>query len=245
MTDLYNNWMHVAEQIVAHRVQNWKSHPHVTYMLEHEWASAASIYIDELRQELSDATIQRLADINDLYGGSKKQLINGIQTSPSSIRYLFHSYQTCKHALSKGLNDVTVIEVGGGYGGLALIMSEMSQLLGLRVSKFIIYDLPAIQNLQQYYLAHHTITMPIEWRDASTFGADAPDGDANVLVSCYCISEIPNEYRKMYLKNLLPKIKAAFLVWNWGSKEDLPAGRDDRPEVPDTSGGNGNTVIRL
>ena len=59
------------------------------------------------------------------------------------------------------------------------------------------------------------------------------------------MSEIPDAYRIQYLINFLPKIKAAYFRWNWGSKAELPVDRDERPEVPDTSNGNGNTVIRL
>jgi hypothetical protein len=245
MTDLYTRWQQVAVEIVQQKQTNWKMHPSVAYMLEHELVLAAQLYIDYLRTELSDETIQRLADLNDQYGGAVKQVINGISTSPSSIRYLRHSYDLCKHILSKNLTNVTVVEVGGGYGGLALIMSEMSKLIGVSVEKYIIYDLPQIQLLQQYYLSHHNIEMPIEWRDCTTFGSDLSPDSTNVLMSSYCISELPNEFRKRYLQNLLPKIKAALLIWNWGSKEDLPADRDDRPEVPDTSNGKGNTIIRL
>lgn len=245
MADLYTRWEQVAKEIAEQRRVNWKTHPSVAYMLEHEMLLAAQMYIDYVRSDLSNETIQRLADLNDKYGGAVKQHINGIHTSPSSIRYIRHSFDVCKHIQSKGLQNVTIIEIGGGYGGLALIMSEMCKLLGVSVEKYIIYDLPNVQLLQKYYLSHHTIDMPIEWRDCTTFGSDLSPDSTNVLVSCYCISEIPNEFRKQYLRNLLPKIKAAFFVWNWGSKEDLPAERDDRPEIPDTSSGNGNTVIRL
>lgn len=245
MSDLYNKWERIAEEIATKKLTNWKSHPSVAYMLEHEWVLSANMYIDVLRTELSDTTIQRLADLNDLYGGSAKQIINGINTSPSSIRYIRHAYDVCKHMISKNLNDITLIEIGGGYGGLALIMSEVAAIFGIRVQKYIIYDLPSVQKLQKYYLSLHTISMEIEWRDCATFGADVSSDTTNVLVSCYCISEVPNGIRKQYLRNLLPNIKAAFFVWNWGSKEDLPSDRDERPEIPDTSGGKGNTVIRL
>ena len=131
-------------------------------MLEHEMVLAAHMYIDYLRAELSNETIQRLADLNDQYGGAVKQTINGIHTSPSSIRYIRHSFDVCKHIFSKDLKDMTIVEIGGGYGGLALIMSEVSKLLGVSVEKYIIYDLPNIQLLQKYYLSHHTVEMPTE-----------------------------------------------------------------------------------
>ena len=245
MAFLYNRWEACATSIAENRMTNWKSHPDVTYMLEHEWELAAHIYIDYLRPFLTDEQIQRIASKNDLYGGASIQTINNIVTSPSSIRYIRHSYDTIEHIRSKNLNDVSIIEVGGGYGGLALAMFQMADIFNIRIKNYIIYDLPGVSKLQQYYLSQHGLDTQVEWRSSDLCGSDCDASDTNVLVSCYCMSEIPDAYRIEYLKNLLPKIQAAYLVWNWGSKAELPADRDERPEVPDTSNGKGNTVIRL
>jgi hypothetical protein len=241
----YRRWNNIAESIAEIREEDWKKHPHLTYMLEHEWESAAKIYIEYLRPFLTAEQIQAMAIVNDKHGGPEIKTISGIRTSPSSIRYVRHSYDICAHILSKGLQDVTIIEVGGGYGGLALTMFQMADILNVRIKNYIIYDIPGVIKLQKYYLSLHGIDTKVTWKDADTYGSECNSEDTNVLVSCYCISELLDEYRRNYLKNLLPKIKAAFFVWNWGSKADLPEDRDERPEIPDTSGGNGNTVIRL
>ena len=241
----YVRWNNIAETIAENRLTDWKTHPDVNYMLEHEWESAAKIYIEYLTPFLTAEQIQAMALTNDTHGVPEIKTISGIRTSPSSIRYIRHSYDVCSHSLSKGLQDVTIIEIGGGYGGLALTMFQMANILNLRIKNYIIYDIPGVRKLQQYYLSLHGIDSKVSWKDADTYGSECNSEDTNVLVSCYCISEIPSEYRARYLRNLLPKIKAAFFVWNWGSKEDLPEDRDERPEIPDTSGGNGNTVIRL
>ena len=238
MTNLYNNWEVYAALIADNRLTTWKSHPDVTYMLEHEWELAASMNIDYVRQFLTDEQIQTIATKNDLYGGASVRTINKITTSPSSIRYVRHAYDTIDHIRSKNLNDVSIIEVGGGYGGLATAMFQIADILNIRIKKYIIYDLPGVIKLQQYYLTEHGL-------NTSLCGSDCDASETNVLVSCYCMSEIPDAYRIQYLINFLPKIKAAYFRWNWGSKAELPVDRDERPEVPDTSNGNGNTVIRL
>lgn len=244
MTD-YSKWDNIAQSIAENKETDWKTHPHVSYMLEHEWESAAKIYIEYLLEFMTIEQIQAMATVNDTYGGSSVRNISGLNTSPSSIRYVRHSYDVCTHILSKGLQDVTIIEIGGGYGGLALTMFQMAELKGIRIKNYFIYDLPGVSKLQQYYLSLHGIKEKVEWKNSDTYGSDCDVSQTNVLVSCYCVSEIHETYRAKYLQNLLPKVKAAFFVWNWGGKEDLPADRDERPEVPDTSGGKGNTVIRL
>jgi len=245
MDDLYSRWEAYAALIADNRMTNWKIHPDVTYILEHEWESAASQYIDFLRSFLTDELIQVMARKNDLYGGASVKTINKIISSPSSIRYITHAYDVIDHIRSKNLNDITIIEVGGGYGGLALTMFQMAEIFNIRIKKYIIYDLPGVSKLQQYYLSLHGMNTRVEWRSSALCGSDCDAADTNVLVSCYCMSEIPDSYRIQYLNNLLPKIKAAYFRWNWGSKAELPVDRDERLEVPDTSNGNKNTVIRL
>jgi hypothetical protein len=245
MDDLYDKWENAADYIAETLVTDWKTHPHVSYMLEHESEYAAKMYIEYLRSFLTTEQIQEMASTNDTYGGAVTNLIEGITTSPSSIRYIRHSYDFCAHILSKGLNDVTVVEIGGGYGGLALTMFKMAEIMNLRIKNYIVYDLPGVINLQKYYLSLHGVEERVQWRDPDTYGSECSEADTNVLISCYCLSEIDDSYRTKYLQTLLPKIKAAFFVWNWGSKAALPEIRDERPEVPDTSNGRGNTIIRL
>lgn len=244
MQDIYGKWEDTCFQIVTNKITNWKTHPGVKYMLEHEWVSAAQKHIVDASSSLTNMQIQEIANLNDKIGGAQRLNLFGIITSTSSMRYLKHSIDTLDHAISKNLDNLVIVEVGGGYGGLALVMLKLAEMRNITIKKYIIYDLPHVQKLQQYYLEQHNIKI-VEWLDSSTFGEDLPEDDNNVLVSSYCISEIDPQYRKKYLENLLPKCKAAYFRWNDGGKEDLPIDRDERPEIPDTSNGKGNTVIRL
>ena len=84
----------------------------------------------------------------------------------------------------------------------------------------------------------------VRWKPANTFGKNfiTNDGEINILVSCYCLSEIEDVYKLEYLRNLLHKISGAYLAWNWGDKTGLPNDRIEIPEYPDT--GNENTIIK-
>ena len=250
MGEQYVRWDNYAAFIADKALQSWKTHPHVSYMLEHEWDSAAKIYIDYLLPFLTVEQIQNMASVNDTYGVAEVKNISDITTSSSSIRYIRHAYDICDHIRSKSLQDVSLIEIGGGYGGLALTTFQMADILGIRIKKYSIFDLPGASKLQKYYLSLHGMESKVEWGDPNTYGATCDPSETNVLVSCYSLSEIADKYRAQYLETLLPRIKAAFFVWNWGSKIGLPEIRDERVEVPDTSAGkntNGqpNTIIRL
>ena len=244
--ELYDSWNQFAAEIASRGLTSWKQDTRLTYMLEHVQPYVAQVYITYLLQFFDKAEIQRLADINDRIGDTARVEIEGILTSPSSIRYIRHAYDFCQLILEKKMDGVSVIEVGGGYGGMALMMNEMAKLCGLTVEKYIIYDLPGPSQLQEYYLSQHDMTMPVHFRPGQLFGADVDPSDTNVLYSSYCLSEISLEYRLAYLGHLLPKIKTGFFMWNDESKEGLPLIRDERPEIPDTSEGYpGNKIIRI
>ena len=255
MAWIYSNWERVAIDISEGKIPDWKRNPHVTYMLEHESHDAARAYIKYLREcGISDVELQRLAELNDMYGTATISDFLGIRTSPSSIRYIRHAYDACQEILKMNLSPVTMIEVGGGYGGLALITFEMAKLLGVNLEKYVIYDLPGVQQLQKYYLGLHGVTT-VEWRSCTLYGSDTAsdvaEGKNLYLVSHYCMGEIPGPQRAAYLGNLLPVVRGAFFAWNNGSVADFDGWNGQKticPEDPDTSGGHvpgGNKVVRL
>ena len=122
-----------------------------------------------------------------------------------------------------------------------MILNQLSTIMGINIDKYFIYDLPETQKLQRYYLNSMN---NVRWKPAKSFGRNfiTADGEINILVSCYCLSEIDDEFKLEYLQNLLSKVNGAYLSWNWGDKTGLPENRIETPEYPDT--GNGNTIIK-
>lgn len=240
---MYSGWELTARRISEGNRTNWKQDPDVNEMLEHLQRDHASVYLESIRLKLSDTQIETIVARNDAYGGARVENIDGIRSSPSSIRYLAHSLEICAQILKKGLSNVTLVEIGGGYGGLAVILSEVSAIMNISIQKYIIYDLPGVVALQQHYLAQFTLPFPVIWKDAGCCGSDLESSPNLFLVSNYCLSEISNNDRQQYLCNLLPKIDGAYFAWNWASREGLPVEAEIQPEIPDT--GHGNTIVRI
>lgn len=248
MSDIYSRFVSYAQVIVKNNVKDWKTHSHITEMLEHESLQVALQYVLRLHNKIDVAEIQYLAALNDRFGGAARQQIGPVISSPSSMRYIAHAYEILAHIASKNLSRVSIVEVGAGYGGLCLVLQAMAkQQFNILIVHYFIYDLPEIQELQKYYTGLHNIDKNIVWCDCNTFGADLHQSDENtgdfVLVSNYCMSEISAKFRKAYLGNLLPRVKAVYMRWNFGSKEDLPSCTSIEPEVPCTY--PGNTVVKI
>jgi len=241
---MYEEWKQICNDIVTNKIENWKTLPKVTTILEHLSFESALIYLKNLLNEndVDADMIERICKENDKFGGTNRSIfLNTLKISTSSIRYFRHAYDICKLIKAKKFDNVTIIEVGGGYGGLCVILNLMAKHYEITISNYHIYDLPEIQSLQQYYLSNFD-TVKVTYNSAFTFGSDFTSIQSNnILISNYCLSEINDEYKHQYLKNLIPKVKGAYLAWNWGDKKGLPSIRREVPEIPDT--GNGNTII--
>jgi len=242
MTTIYDKWKIICNHIVDNNLTDWKRHPDVTTMLEHLAINYAKIYLQNLLDDgVNPQIIQELCSLNDQFGNANVQEFeNNIHSSPSSIRYVRHAIDICNLIKNKNFKKVNIVEIGGGYGGLCLVLNALSKHLGIVIDKYFIYDLPETQKLQRYYL---NSSSNVRWKPANSFASNfiTIDGEINILVSCYCLSEIDDNYKLEYLRNLLPKVACGYLAWNWGDKSGLPENKTDVPEYPDT--GNGNTII--
>lgn len=232
--DIYTNWEHTSNKIVDEQLTDWKQLTDVVVMLEHLHEDLGKKYLEMLESEKID--VKTIASYNDKYGVPRLfKFNNNLECSPSTLRYISHANDICKLIKSKGLISVNIIEIGAGYGGLCLILNVLSKSMNITINKYYIYDLPYVQKLQRYYLGNFEFLNNIVWMDNSTLGENYNDNEhKSILVSNYCLSEINVDLRKKYLRNLLPVIDGAYMIWNSESKEGLPFIINEEDEDPQT-----------
>jgi hypothetical protein len=56
-----------------------------------------------------------------------------------------------KHIKDSKLENLEIVELGGGYGGLCLCLSHFSKILDVKISKYNIIDLDLVLKLQEKY----------------------------------------------------------------------------------------------
>lgn len=251
MESIYIDWEKTCDEIVDTKMNNWKQHPHVFNMLEHlpDWIGEQ--YLQNLikNEGIEMSLIQEISNLNDVDGSNCVEFTidnEKVKISPTTIRYLSHSIDILNLLKKNNVSMVSMIEIGAGYGGLALILNYLSrkQKYNVKIKKYYIYDLPSVQNLQKYYLTRHNFLDGfIEWKESSTFGKDLKEEEGLFLISNYALSEMNLEYRKQYLENILPIINGAYMLWNSPNMEGLPFRRIEKEEHPKT--GEHNKVITL
>lgn len=202
---MYNSYTRVLSQITS-RDSPFKSNPEYMGILEHVSQGFGEQYLQLLRNEfhMTNEKIVSFCDMNDSFGSPIRYSVGNLekQVSPTSLRYLYHASLILRHAGTSR----RFVEVGGGYGGLYLAMTFLSER---PIEEYHIVDLDEALNLQKLVLSEHSI---VRYHSYKTFGSEVPDGC--FFISNYCFSEIQSDYRDKYASSLIPRCDKGFLAWN-------------------------------
>ena len=141
------------------------------------------------------------------------------------------------------LNNIDIIEIGGGYGGLSFYLHHMSLLFNITIKSYTIFDLPDISKLQKVYLEALNADNDMNFYQIDNYKDLKPN---SFLIANYSYSEIAMHLQKEYTKKILnPYVSYGFLVWNFIPIYDFIDNKiiSSELEVPDTSGNATNYYI--
>lgn len=209
----YDNFCNFVSNLNS--INDFKSSSIFQGILEHVSLEQGNEYLYYIKKitELTDEDIKQYCELNDKYGGGNKYDFGFMTASPSSLRYILHSHLIFKHIQSLNLNNVDIVEVGGGYGGLCLAINYFSKAYSINIKSYTIIDLPSLIRLQNMYLSAHELNFPVSYLSALNHGKDITVKNL-FLISNYCFSEISNENQIGYINNLFPNVSNGFMVWN-------------------------------
>lgn len=212
----YTNYLRMIENVCKYEdLTYFKSHPDYTYVLEHTGHGDGLEYLKHIKSmsQISEDEMKAFCNLNDSIGNPKKNDFGFIHTSPSNLRYIFHSHLILSHMASLNLPLHNIIEIGGGYGGLSLALHFFSKKYNVKMNSYKILDLKEPSDLQNLYLSKVNHKVNVDFIDGATFGKKIKVKNA-FLISNYCFSELSSELREQYVKELFPKIAHGFMCWN-------------------------------
>ena len=200
-------------------ISNFKQNDDLTYAVEHigprqiefgkKWYQA----ILEL-QMLSNNEINGLLELNDSVGNPLLCDIHSdiIKCSPNSLKYIYFGLLTIKHFQQLKLSEITLIEIGGGYGGQCIITRKIMDIFNMKLNKYILIDLDGVLSLQKRYISNHDtediLFIQFEDIDSTIFPEKC------YLFSCYSFGELNRAIQNVYYTTLFPYIAHGFVVWN-------------------------------
>lgn len=219
MEEMYGTYADYAGEVAASgNLINFKSHPNYVYMLEHVLPQVGQAYLDlaitQAKIPLDD--IKNFCLKNDAIGTPNLHDFPqyNLKCSSTSLRYVFHAHLILSHIKSLDRSSADIVELGGGYGGLAFAIHTFASKYDISITSYTIIDLPSPSKLQSLYLNKVLPDNSIRFLESTNFGAEITNID-NFLISCYCFSEIAAEYQDKYMEVLFPKVQHGFFTWNF------------------------------
>jgi hypothetical protein len=186
----------------------------------------------------SKLTLTDVADyckLNDSVGNPKLFSYPRVRCSPTSLRYLYHAHLALTHFMTFG-EPMDFVEIGGGYGGLALAVDYLAKKYGLldTIKSYTIIDLTAPGKLQKEVLSKHAMSIPMKYVNAETYGKDIETSKL-FLISNYAFSSFSEPIRSNYQRHLFPKVAHGCMVWNLNPTYDFGFPCRIEDEVPMTT----------
>eukprot|EP00944_MAST-04C_sp_MAST-4C-sp1_P001753 g1753.t1 len=111
----------------------------------------------------------------------------------------------------------SVLEIGGGFGGLAVIAADVFEL-----ESYTIVDIPEALNVQKKFISHFPkVSSKIGYINGKKVHEEATDPNQEIApsnydlcISTYAFSELILEYRETYFETFVKKCKYGFFVDN-------------------------------
>lgn len=222
---VYDSYSDVLSAQADLPVQDWtfKRDPTYCRILEHVSPAQGVQYLEAIRTQFPDqwarhrTLLIEIAKRNDSVGAPLLNWFDELEMacSPTNVRYMLHALLITAHIQQLKLGAVDIVELGGGYGGLALYLLSMTPLLS--IASCTIVDLPSAGKVQALYA--QTLHVPLQIVDGTNVSEiddliGATGVNNRFLISNYGFSEFSPAVRDWYERTIIPHCAHGFMVWN-------------------------------
>jgi len=248
----YKKYLNIIKQNLKLDKTKWffKSTREVKMVVENIGLYYGNLYLEEIKHKFKNLFTKNkkilieLCKENDRYGKPyKKEFKQFMTCSAKNLCYILHSLLILTFMKKHKLNNIDIIEIGGGYGGLAFFIIKMSQLFNIKINSYTIFDLPDASKLQKVYLEALHLTNNMNFYQVNNFNNLKEN---SFLISNYALTELSMILQKEYKDKILnPYVSYGFLVWSFIPIYDFIDNKiiSSELEVPDTSNNNTNHYV--
>lgn len=182
------------------RVYNYRE------ILEHMSYNQGIVYLKKIRAENPSFDLKTFfPHPNDSIGSPRIFKYDDFKCSPTTIRYLSVALDIKSTFPEEDIKNL--VEIGAGYGGQSSILQNL-----LRIEKYVIYDLPNVQDLIATFLDSLGKLECVEFKKLEPSSKTVFD----FALSNYAFSELPMMLQESYLKTVLSKSNSGYMIMNSG-----------------------------
>ena len=181
--------------------KQFKSHPAYRHVLEHVSFEEGQQYLKEIDIDYLD----KLEEVkeNDSLGSPVIYEYPSVgEISPTTIRYI----KNTSDIINKFGNSFdSIVEIGGGYGGLSKVLSSF-----IKFEQYLLLDLEECNLLSRKYLSHFNLPT-LSYRSEEI---DEIDENFDLLISNYAFSECHKEVQQDYIERFIKKSNNFYIMHN-------------------------------
>ena len=181
--------------------KQFKSHPAYRHVLEHVSFEEGQQYLKEIDIDYLD----KLEEVkeNDSLGSPVIYEYPSVgEISPTTIRYI----KNTSDIINKfGTSFDSIVEIGGGYGGLCKVLSSF-----IKFEQYLLLDLEECNLLSRKYLSHFNLPT-LSYRSEEI---DEIDENFDLLISNYAFSECHKEVQQDYIESFIKKSTNFYIMHN-------------------------------
>lgn len=188
---------------------SFKSHADYTPMLEHVTPVQGAEYLDVIKKRNPELLqhIEKFRE-NDKFGSPNTSEYPEVGVmSPTTLRYVKTLSDMVE--MFETLDNETIIELGGGYGGQCKVISSL-----FKFKSYVIVDLPEVVGLINRYLTAtgvpnaRGVTLP-----------ELPDSTYDMFISNFAFTELPRELQEVYLAKAVNTSEHGYITCNFISDD--------------------------
>lgn len=184
---------------------NFRSSKPIFEAIDHVSLVQAKLFLKAIlkKSDFGPEISKCLYDIDSLGNPRKYKFARYGVYSPLSLRYL-NTYLNLKDHFGS-LNNLNIVEIGGGFGGQAGLISKLSP-----PSTYRLYDLAVVIKLQEKFIK--SLSVPGKF-----FFYSKPENlnaQIDLVISNYAFSELSKDTQDHYLQNIILKSPKGYITWN-------------------------------
>ena len=204
LNGLGQKYIDVIEGIISHNdFTNFRRNKDYVRILEHCSETEAEFYLEILNQINIDSDLLIKFKENDNIGSPaiRNRLKYG-NISNATLKYMKIAYDIASMNIG---NDITILEIGGGYGGQIKILNDL-----IGIEKAYLADIPLVEELQQRYLENFNIVT----KKINTSGiSNSNDVKFDLTISNHALCELPTNIQELYLP-LINNSKHGYIMYD-------------------------------
>jgi len=133
--------------------------------------------------------------------------------SPTTLRYIKNLADILAYFGS--IDGFDIVEIGGGYGGLCKIITDVA-----KVNSYTIYDLEIVTSLARKYLSNFPSANSVIKTVVYDPSMEPPQ-KVDLFISHYAFSECLPEVREIYLNKVISKSPRGIMTINFLNREEI------------------------